>query len=123
MVVAGGGIGADGAGGAAAGAGEFGVADGVLSLVRYGGLATEAEEDGTEIQREGETYSRATKPPTARLPRHAESVPAARRSIRHAKGGQAGGGGHAALYCLFISAKSCYRICPMRPESDTHHPG
>lgn len=117
MVVAGGVIGADGAGGAAAGAGEFGVADGVLSFVRYGGLATEPEEDGTGIQREEETYSRATKPPTARLPYHAESVSAARRSIRHAKGGQAGGGGHAALYCLFISASPATASAPCVPRA------
>ena len=44
MVVADGGIGADGAGGAAAGAGDFGVADGVLSFVRYDGFTVEWEE-------------------------------------------------------------------------------
>lgn len=113
MVVAGGGIGADGAGGAAAGAGEFGVADGVLFF--WSDMVVSLpnrKKMVTEIQREEETYSRATEPPTARLPRHAESVPAARRTIRHAKGGQAGGGGHAALYCSFISASPATASAP-----------
>ena len=61
MVVAGGGIGADGAGGAAAGAGEFGVADGVLCFVRYSGLDTEWEDGtGNSERREEERDRRRT---------------------------------------------------------------
>ena len=44
-----------------------------------------------------QTYSRAAKPPTARLADDAERITAARRPNRHAKGSQVGRLGHAAL--------------------------
>ena len=52
---------------------------------------------------ERKTYSRAAEPATASLSRYAERVAAAGGSNRHAKGSQVGGGGHAALDCVFPS--------------------
>ena len=95
--------GAKGADRAATGAGRFEVADGVLFILEMPiiHLNGKVDEIGRSKKREvgKKTHSSAAKLPTARLARHTERIPAARRSSRHAEGSHVGGGSHAALVC------------------------
>ena len=102
MIVAGGRTGADGADGAAAGASDFDVADRVLFVSEMLFSQSDGKTDGEKGTREGrgkKTYSSTAKIPTTGLARHAEGIPAARRSGRHAEGSHVRGGGHTALVC------------------------
>ncbi len=98
MVVAGGGAGAEGADGAAAGCGGFGIADGVLgsSGLQEDGNSRNAAM-GRKCERQDKTHGIAAEPPAAGLAGHAKGVAAAGGSRRRAKGSQGRGGRHAAL--------------------------